>query len=124
MPSESMIDAYGETGGLRWGSGSGRGWNASWPFARLCVTPERITITLNGIGLVRRSFVFAAADLLGLRFRPGRLPFATGLVIGHRNPDLPPLILFWTFRPGALRQALIAMGYGVNHPADGALPER
>jgi len=119
-----MIAGYGETGGLRWGSGFGSGWNASWPFAGLLVSPERLTITLNGIGLVRRSFVFAAADLLCLSFRPGRFPFATGLVIGHRNPAQPPLILFWIFRPGALRQALIAMGYSLNDPVDGVLLER
>ena len=119
-----MDDGYGETGGLRWGSGFGSGWNASWPSARLRVSPERITITLNGIGLVRRSFVFAAADLHGLRFRPGRFPFSTGLVIGHRNPAQPPFILFWTFRPLALRKALIAMGYGVNDSVEGVLPER
>jgi len=115
-PSLNPNAMHAETGGLRWGRSFWAGWNVTCPLAQLQATEEQITIRLRGIGPLCRRFVFDAGDPLSLHFRPGILPCATGLVIGHRNPGYPPFILFWTFHPAALRAALIRLGDPLDEP--------
>ena len=106
-----MADSHGETGGLRWGSHSVRCWNASWPFARLCLTRERITLRLNVLGPVRRIFTVAAGDVRQLEFRPGNTRLWRGLEIHHADPAQPAVLIFWTFSTRMLEGALTRLGY-------------
>jgi hypothetical protein len=108
-----MGGCHRETGGLRWGRSHGGGWNATWPFAQLRVTPEQITIQLNVLGVVRRTFTVAAGDLRQLEFvfvpRAGGI--WGGLVLLHCDPSQPAALIFWTFKPRTLKGALNRLGY-------------
>jgi hypothetical protein len=87
-----------ETGGLRWGRSHGGRWNATWPFAQLSVTSEQITIQLNVLGVVRRTFTVAAGDLRQLELRPGAGGLWGGLVLLHSDPSQTAVPIFWTFK--------------------------
>jgi hypothetical protein len=100
-----------ETGGLRWGRSHGGGWNVSWPFAQLRVTPAQITIRLNVLGVVRRTFTVAAGDLQRLEFRAGAGSLWSSLLLLHSDPSQPAVLIFWTFRPRTLQGALNRLGY-------------
>jgi hypothetical protein len=106
-----MRGCHRETGGLRWGRSPGGGWNATWPFAQLRVTPQQITIQLNVLGVVRRTFTVAAGDLRQLEFRPGAGGLCGGLVLLHSDPTQPAALIFWTFKPRTLKGALNSLGY-------------
>jgi len=106
-----MGGCHRETGGLRWGRSHGGGWNATWPFAQLRVTPEQITIQLNVLGVVRRTFTVAAGDLRQLELRPRAGGLCGGLVLLHSDPTQPNALIFWTFKTRRLKGALNSLGY-------------
>jgi hypothetical protein len=106
-----MGGCHRETGGLRWGRRHGERCNATWPFAQLRVTPEQITIQLNVLGVVLRTFTVAAGDLRQLELRPRAGGLWGGLVLLHCDPSQPAVLMFWTFRPQTLQWALNRLGY-------------
>lgn len=104
---------YSERGGLRWGPSSRIGTNATWPFARLTVTPERISIHVGFLVLGVKSFTLPASDVTSVQRRRGWFPFSVGMVFEHKNAGCPPFLLFWTFKPKAFEKSLSQLGYPV-----------
>lgn len=103
-----MTREYVETGGLRWGASHWKAWNASWPFARLLVSPERLEITV-GVWRFCRKFEFSRSEIRALRRKRGMS--TTGVRVEHAKSGYPPYILFWTFNFASLRRQLEERGY-------------
>lgn len=103
---------YVETGGLRWGPSFWNGANATWPFARIRVSPDRLRITVTVLGFWKESFEFERVEVRQLRRKRGL--FSVGIVVEHVKPAYPPFILFWTFRYKALSRELRRLGYTVT----------
>lgn len=106
-----MSDSYIETGGLRWGDSLWGAANATWPFATLHASKDRLRIDLSVLKIWRRQFEFAISDLRALRKKRGL--FSVGLLVEHNRSDYPPFILFWTFRYSTLKTRLSQLGYTV-----------
>lgn len=102
---------YQETGGLRWGRSFILAMNASWPLAKLEATRDAIRIEMSFLGMMRRRFEFARADIRALRRRSGLM--SVGLQVEHARSDYPPFIVFWTFRYPTLKARLEQLGYAV-----------
>lgn len=112
----TMRGCHEETGGLRWGRSHGGRWNVTWPFAQLRVTPQQITIQLNVLGVVRRTFTVAAGELRQLELRPRAGGLWGGLVLLHCDPSQPAALIFWTCKPRTLQGALNLLGYRPGAP--------
>jgi hypothetical protein len=111
-----MLSGYHERGGLRWGRSFWGGSNATWPFATLHLTPERVEVRVNA-WLLRDTFVFTRADVKSFCKRRGL--FSVGVQIDHQRPNYPPVIVFWTFHCRRLLAAAQEAGYTVHQePSD------
>ena len=108
-----MSQDHTEIGGLRWGASYWKGTNASWPFARLRVTPETISVSIDMVGFGSENFVFTRAELTRIKKKKGILPFSTGIIFEHTNSSYPPFILFWTLRYARLRAELLRFGFSI-----------
>jgi hypothetical protein len=107
-------DTYLESGGLRWGRGRFGSINATWPFARLRATPQRIQIRVV-FPLLWRNFILVREDVVAVRPQNGI--FSTGVRFEHRNSTCPECLLFWTFRRARLLAALADLGYATGTEA-------
>ena len=105
-----------ERGGIRFGYQDD--WffqlNLTWPFVKLTATPSGIRISMRLLGLRRKEFTFAKSELQSIRRKCGILPFSTGIVLAHQNPDYPRFILFWTFNYQKLKTELTQLGFTVE----------
>jgi hypothetical protein len=102
---------YVETGGLRWGQSFWSGENATWPFARIRVSSDRLRISVLDWNFSKRWFDFEQLEVRQLRRKRGL--FSVGIVVEHLKREYPPFILFWTFRYKTLSRALRRFGYTV-----------
>ena len=81
MPGFSVM------GGARIGS-----VNASWPFARLAVVGDRLTISVFLLG----QYDFKGFQILSIEPCEAGPILSSGLRIHHTHPDYPESIIFWT----------------------------
>lgn len=81
-----MDNSVTATGGIR------IGWfNASWPFARLQVTAQLLTISCGIFG----SYAFKPDEVVGIE-PYGSIPvISNGIRIVHTNATFPETIIFW-----------------------------
>ena len=75
------------TGGARIGMA-----NATWPFASLKVTKDRLELNATIIG----NLVFRPADIISIEPFSGGM--SSGLKINHRVPKYKDMVIFWTFK--------------------------
>ena len=108
--------SYEERGGLRWGKTYWRAANATWPFAKITVSTNAITIRLTS-GIANRVFAFSKSEITSLRKTRGF--FSTGLDIRHTNRQCPQFIVFWTIRFHILKMQLEQRGYTVASARSG-----
>lgn len=87
------------TGGLRADQ-----LNASWPFAKLTVTREKITLRVfsNEYEIEKRA-------VITLKKHKGI--FSRGLNIVHDKNEIPGRLIFWTFNFSKLKLVMEQMGY-------------
>ncbi len=99
------------TGGIRFGKSFWRAANATWPFTKLTIEPGALTLSTVFFG----TFRFEKAQIKKLSGYSGFIPFVSkGILIEHTVPDYPPFILFWTYSPESVKNALIQNGYGFD----------
>lgn len=79
-----------------WRGGGSAGWvNASWPFARLHATADRLSLEIATIG----TYVFSTGQVTALE-PYGWIPILyRGLRIVHTRDDYPRKLVFWCFGP-------------------------
>jgi hypothetical protein len=114
----SQVTGYSERGGLRWrnalyltaNASCYVTANASWPFARITGSPERVRLTVKCLNLVK-SFDLEKHDITAIRKVRGWL--STGIRFEHRKAEYPPFLLFWMTRKSPLVAELRRMGYDV-----------
>lgn len=75
-----------KTGGARIGA-----VNATWPFATLTVTPEKLTINATILG----NYVFKPSDIISIE--PYSRFLSQGIKINHKVASYKELIVFWSF---------------------------
>ena len=75
-----------ETGGARIGMA-----NATWPFATLKVTKDKLELNASIIG----NLVFKPSDIISIE--PHSSFISSGLKINHRVSNYKNLVIFWTF---------------------------
>lgn len=75
------------TGGARIGMA-----NATWPFASLKVTKDRLDLNATIVG----NLVFRPADIISIEPYSGGM--SSGLKINHRVPKYKDKVIFWTFK--------------------------
>jgi len=107
----SMTEEYVETGGLRWSLPFGLVANASWPFAKIRISPERIRLTVKFWRIWDLAFDFEKAELQALRRKRGWIN--VGLQCQHDKAGYPSLLVFWTLKPKILFSELRRLGYNV-----------
>jgi hypothetical protein len=80
--------AFSITGGAR------IGWvNASWPFARLSVSSNSLTVAVGMLG----TYAFAPAQVVALE-PYGVVPLVgRGVQVIHGHPNYPAKVVFWSF---------------------------
>ena len=93
---------YRQTGGARLDL-----FNATIPFARIIVTPSRITLACFGM-----SHVFDRSTVRSLSRHRGL--FSTGLRIEHAKSSGPSFVVFWTSSFPKLAAALERFGWVVS----------
>jgi len=101
-----MIDTVTFTGGAR------LGWiQATWPFGRLSVAPDQLTISLAFAG----RYTFAPSEVSSFE----RCGFAShGLRIVHTRADYPDTIIFWCgARMPQVLDAAVRAGFQADVPA-------
>lgn len=81
-----------ETGGARIGM-----MNATWPFAKLTVTQDRLTLNATILG----KFTFKSTDIIAIQPYTVIPFFGQGIRIQHRNGAYNSKIIFWTFKSPA-----------------------
>ena len=99
---------YEQTGGARWNACSWFPVNVTWPFAKLYVNDELLSLSVNAL-VVRRTFVFKRAEVVTIHRAPSL--FSSGVQIEHTRRDCPTSIVFWTFNLDGLREQLVRRGY-------------
>ena len=95
------MDNYTQTGGTRIGS-----FNATWPFAHIEITKEKIIISV-----FTKSYEFLIKDILQLKKHHGFI--STGLKIEHTNKEYDKFIVFWTFNFKKLKNNLEKLNYKI-----------
>ena len=97
-----MVEVFTMTGGLRADL-----FNASWPFAKLTVTKEKILLKV-----ISKEYEIEKSKIDTLKKYKGI--FSVGLEIGHHESQIPARLIFWTFNFARLKQGLEQMGYKVD----------
>jgi hypothetical protein len=85
-------DEYVETGGLRWTLPFGSSGNLSWPFVTIRISPSRVLLRANFLGIIERTFEFEKSELQAVRRHRGLI--STGAKFEHGKADYPSLIVF------------------------------
>jgi len=97
------------------------GWmNATWPFARLTVNAQTMSLAV----LILGTYTFSPKDVASLK-PYGSLPvLGRGIQVIHTNPTYPPKIIFWCFgSPERLIQRIVELGFRPSAPTT-AVPKR
>ena len=101
--AQNVATAFKSTGGAQ------IGWiSASWPLARLSVTPRSLMIRTWPLG----TYAFTPEQIV--RLEPhGSIPLIyRGIRVVHSNPDYPSRIIFWCFRnPERLIEQIRRVGF-------------
>ena len=92
------MSMFSQIGGARLGF-----FNATWPLAKLVVSPAELRLRVLGIKLT-----FAKGSIVRLSKHSGFI--STGLRIEH-STQAPSFIVFWTPNVAALLEALSQSGY-------------
>jgi hypothetical protein len=113
--SDNVIKSW--LGGARVGY-----WNATWPFARLMMTPDKLILKL----LLSQELTFAKVDIDYFEVYRGSLPLIGKVLNGigfiHRKPGYPERIIFWySGDPKQLANEIVSRGFG-STAADTKLP--
>jgi len=94
-----MFEVFTMIGGLRADL-----FNASWPFAKLTVTREKISLRVFSSEYeVEKSAIDSLKKYKGI--------FSTGLKIEHHKNEIPGRLIFWTFNFTKLKLVMEQMGY-------------
>jgi hypothetical protein len=112
MPQDAQLVDYVETGGCRWGQTFVMAANATWPFAKISFSSERLRLSVNVLGLWKRVFDFERVEVRQIHRNRGL--FSVGVIVEHTKREYPPFILFWTFRCKTLCGELQSRGYEVT----------
>jgi len=102
-----MTATFTQTGGIRIGEGIFSAFNASWPFARLLISPKQVCLSCF-------SYQYSFPKESVRRLSRHRGVFSVGLRIEHTIPMYPVFLVFWTFKYAALKRQLVEMGYTVD----------
>lgn len=110
--------SFSQTGGFSQGDSYWLSSNATYPFYRLIVTADGITLVKNGtwasLFTVRsKDFFFKRPQITRIK-RIKRLFDYSGIQIEHSITGYPPRIIFWTFGYSELRKHLEEYGYTVS----------
>ena len=94
--------------------------NATWPFAKLLVSPMRLSLTC-----VLDTYDFLPSNVVSLE-RYGALPlFYSGVRIAHARPDYPSKIIFWCpGNPEVLISGIREAGFLPTAPASSVIQRR
>ena len=95
------MDKFRQTGGIRVGSY----FNATWPFARIEITEEKILISV-----FKKSYEFDKNEQFTLTKHQGL--FSKGLLI--KTSDISDNIIFWSFDLNNLVNNLESRGYTIS----------
>jgi len=100
-----------EVGGIRFGAHRWFDLYLSWPFATLDLFDDSMTIHAS---VVFRSWHFELhrSDIRCIRKILGMTGF--GIDIEHTNPEIPALLIFWSFKSSSLLRRLRDLGYPVD----------
>ncbi len=103
-----MITQISFTGGARIGMA-----NATWPFASLKVTKDRLDLNATIIG----NLVFRPEDIISIE--PYSEMMSSGLKINHRVPTYKDKVIFWTFKnPNEIIRQIQQIGFLDNTSTD------
>jgi len=104
-----MLGTYTTTGGAR------VGWtNASYPLARLSVTPDELTLSIRLLG----TYTFAPGQVASIE-RYVMIPvIASGILIDHCRTDYPKRVIFWSWgKPDKVLAGIREAGFQPTAPA-------
>jgi hypothetical protein len=89
--------------------------HATWPFASLTITKEKIELNATILG----KFTFLSDDIISIE--PYSEFFSRGLKIIHKVPKYNKKIIFWTFQnPGTIIDEIENIGfYDIDKPSMG-----
>lgn len=106
-----MSEFYYETGGLRWGRSHWISTNATYPFAKIYITTDYISITVNLI-LKQELLQFHRSEICSITTETRLL--GRGIRIRHSKPSSPKYILFWTMTFKSLQGGLREFGWAIE----------
>ncbi len=79
-------------------------FNASWPFAKIRVTREKVTLRVFSTEYeIEKSAIKTLKKHKGI--------FSTGMKIEHDKNEIPGRLIFWTFNFSKLKLAMEQLGY-------------
>lgn len=100
------MDKVSLTGGARIGMA-----NATWPFATLDVTKDRLELNASIIG----NIVFRPEDVVSIEPYYQMPIIGQGIKINHRIPKYNEKVVFWTFKnPNEVIRQIKQTGFGTN----------
>ena len=82
---------------------------ATWPFAKIFATPEKITLKVFW-----KEYNLEGDHIIDLREYHGI--FSKGMLIEYKTDNYPHRILFWTSNLDKLKKGLEALGYTISPP--------
>ena len=82
---------------------------ATWPFAKIFATPEKITLKVFW-----KEYSLEGDQIIDLREYHGM--FSKGMLIEYNINNYPHRIVFWTFNLEKLKKGLEALGYTIGPP--------
>ncbi len=100
-------------GGARWGDSMYFGRTASWPFAKLLVSSNELTLVISAL-FINERFAFSPEQVTSIIDR--RTLFSRSFVIDHNRPDYPSVVMFFFRRPDSVRRALVERRWLVKGP--------
>lgn len=104
-----------ETGGARIGMA-----NASWPFAKLTVNKDVLTLNAGIIG----KMVFSPSNIISIQPYSGVAVLGSGIQINHNVNGYDPKVIFWTFNnPLALISKIKQTGFLDNTSTNSVIPD-
>jgi hypothetical protein len=84
-------------------------FNATWPFAKLFVSREKVKLKVFS-----KEYEFEKNQIIGLREYNGIL--SKGMIIEHNKREYPHHMLFWTFSFKKLKKSVEILGHSVGPP--------
>jgi hypothetical protein len=116
MKNETI--SFSQTGGFSQGDSFWLSSNATYPFYRIIVTNDDLSLVKNGewvsfFTVRSEDFFFRKSQITRIK-RIKRLFDYSGIQIEHSITGYPPRIIFWTFGYSELRRHLEKYGYTVS----------